>query len=437
MYGQNTDVLRESLRELLTFHRIQHRIGGAGPRHVPATTTAEERRLIGEQIARYRHSVLTWCHQGLYAANPHIDHQKLTRRTRGPAEDLRHRIHAALAADHAGLPTLTELTTTQPFRLVELWRQASRACALGEHDFTAGAGHGRLSKAQALTLVHDIAEVTEALTALDRRYDGVPGWQHLTNKTRLARAAQACATYSRYSDPSYSIDHHGWDAPAQLIEGPGLPGLAGVVQAQHNLLVHLGTIPNAHSLRVILDSQRCLSHEAATRLTDRDPDRAARWAHRGQVYGSLVRQTRDIGGNLGTGGLAAGQGSIAAARMRKLPHDALNDPTQARQLERISACIDQRVADALRYGITKRLYLQRANVLGLQDRDGTLEHVIRKRFIPMTGPLKATLIDLARNQLRPEPVRRDLPRPGAAESRIDFQAALHHRRGDTRPSQTL
>ena len=78
MYGQNTGVLRESLRELLTFHRIQHRIGGAGAPSVRATTTAEERRLIGEQIARYRHSVLTWCHQGLYAANPHIDHEKLT-----------------------------------------------------------------------------------------------------------------------------------------------------------------------------------------------------------------------------------------------------------------------------------------------------------------------------------------------------------------------
>ena len=411
MYGQNTDVLRESLRELLTFHRIQHRIGGAGAPSVRATTTAEERLLIGEQIARYRHSVLTWCHQGLYAANPHIDHEKLTRPTRGPTDDLRH-------------------------RLVQIWRQAARACAHGEHDFAAGVGHGRLSKAQALTLVHDVAEVTEALLVLDRRHDGIPGWQHLQSPTRLVRAAEACATYSRYSDPSYSVDHHGWDPPAQLIDPPGLPGIAGVVQAQHNLLVNLRTIPNAHSLRVVLDSQRLLSHETATRLTGADPAPAARWAQRAQVYARLVQQTRDIGGNLGTGGLAAGQGSIAAARMQKLPHDALLDPTQTRQLERISAGIDERVADALHYGITQRLYLQRANVLGLQDRDGTLEHVIRKRFIPMTGPLKATLIDLARNQLRPEPARH-VSRPGAAESRIDFQAALHHRRGDTRPSQTL
>ena len=223
MYGQNAGVLRESLRELLTFHRIQHRIGGAGPRHVPATTTAEERELIGAQIARYRHSVLTWCHQGLYAANPHIDPKTLTRRTRGPVDELHHRLGIALGSDHAGLPTLEELTTTRPFRLVELWRHAARACALGEHDFTAGAGYGKLSKAQALTLVHDVAEVTEALLALDRRYDGIPGWQHLTNPTRLARAAEACATYSRYSDPSYSIDHLGWAPPPSSPTGQRCP----------------------------------------------------------------------------------------------------------------------------------------------------------------------------------------------------------------------
>lgn len=436
MYGPNTDVLRESLRELLTYHRIQHRIGGAGAPSVRAATTAEERRLIGEQLARYRHSVLTWCHQGLFAANPHFDREKLTRRTRGPAEELRDRVHSALAGDHAGLPTLEELTATQPFRLVELWRHAARACALGEHDFTAGAGYGRLSKAQALTLVHDVAEVTEALLALDRRYDGVPGWQHLKNPTRLARAAEACATYSRYSDPTYSIDHLGWDPPVQLIDGPALPGLAGVLQAQHNLRIHLRTIPNAHSLRVVLDSQRLLSHETATRLTGSDPPRAARWAQREMIYARLVQQTRDIGGNVGTGGLAAGQGSISASRIQQLPHDALTDAAQTRQLERISTDIDERVAHALRYGITERLYFQRANVLGLQNRDGTLEHVIRKRFIPMTGPLKAALIDLASSLRRPQPPR-SVPRPGAAESRIDFQAALHHRRGDTRPSQTL
>jgi hypothetical protein len=40
--------------------------------------------------------------------------------------------------------------------------------------------------------------------------------------------------------------------------------LTGVLQAQHNLLVHLGEFPDARSLRLVLDSQRILSRNAAT-----------------------------------------------------------------------------------------------------------------------------------------------------------------------------
>ena len=73
MYGENTRLLRDSLRELLTQHRIQQRIGGAGIHTVPETTTVTERQEIGEQIARYRHAVLVWCHQAMQAANPQIN----------------------------------------------------------------------------------------------------------------------------------------------------------------------------------------------------------------------------------------------------------------------------------------------------------------------------------------------------------------------------
>jgi len=57
MYGENTRLLRDSLRELLTQHRIQQRIGGAGLHTVPETTSVTERREIGGQIGRYRHAV--------------------------------------------------------------------------------------------------------------------------------------------------------------------------------------------------------------------------------------------------------------------------------------------------------------------------------------------------------------------------------------------
>ena len=426
MYGENTSLLRQSLRELLTQHRIQHRIGAAGPVTGPATTTPEERRQIGALIARYRHSVLTRCHQGMYAARPHIDLDGLTKRTRGPAEELRHRLGISLSGDTAGLPTLHELTTEQPFPMVELWRHAARACALGEHDFGAGLGHGRLPKAQTLTLIHDTAEITRALLALDRRYVNIPGWRPIKDAGYLTRAAEVCAAYFRRSDLDYSIDHHGWKPPAQLIDGPGLPGITGVLQAQHNLLLHLATLPDAHSLRVIIDSQRLVSLHTARRLTDADPEAAAPWEHRTEVYGRLVRQTRDLAGMIGNGGLAAGQGAIAASRAQHLHQDAIADPAHAARLERLSAGIDQRVSHALRHGITNSLYLQRINVPGLDERDGTLVHVTRQRCIPVTGRLRDELLRIARDELRPVPTQRQSPE-SAAQNRLDFRAAIDHR----------
>ena len=89
MYGDNTRPLRDSLRELLTQHRIQQRIGGAGLHTVPETTTVTERQEIGEQIARYRHAVLLWCHQAMQAANPRINLTGTSARTRRTNESRR------------------------------------------------------------------------------------------------------------------------------------------------------------------------------------------------------------------------------------------------------------------------------------------------------------------------------------------------------------
>ena len=171
MYGENSGLLRDALRELLTQHRIQQRIGGAGLHTVPETTTVEERKEIGKQIGRYRHAVLVWCHQAMRAANPRINLEGTSGRTRGPAEELRYRLEATItrlrddAADTGGAGHRTSVPARRA-----AGEQAARACALGEHDFDAGVGYGRLSEAQCLTVVHDAAEVTRALVGLDRRY---------------------------------------------------------------------------------------------------------------------------------------------------------------------------------------------------------------------------------------------------------------------------
>lgn len=109
---------------------------------------------IGEEIARYCHAVLVWCHQAMQAANPRINLTGTSARTGGPAEELRYRLDAAVNAGPARLPTTEELVSDQRFELGDLWRQAARACALGEHDFDAGVGYGRLSEAECMTVIH-------------------------------------------------------------------------------------------------------------------------------------------------------------------------------------------------------------------------------------------------------------------------------------------
>jgi len=426
MYGDNTRPLRDSLRELLTQHRIQQRIGGAGLHTVPETTTVTERQEIGEQIARYRHAVLTWCHQAMQAANPRINLTGTSARTRGPAEELRYRLDAAIDAAPATLPTMEELVTGQRFEMVDLWRQAARACALGEHDFDAGVGYGRLAEAECMTVIHDAAEIARALVGLDRRYSNIPGWKQLKDPGRLGRAAEVCAAYSGYGNPDYSVDRRGWKPPTRPIDGPALPGITGVLQAQHNLLLHLIKFPDAQSLRVVMDSQRIVSLEAARRLSDSNPELAARWERRAETYGRLVHQTRDVGGLYGKGGLAAGQGSVAAARMQKLPDDGLSDTGQLRRLERISAGIDERVCTAVELGIKERLYFQRVTVPAIENDDGDLVRGPRREWLPITGPVQTELLAILRNDLRPTPVQRKPPR-GATQSRIDFEAAIEHR----------
>lgn len=426
MYGQTSGMLREALGELLRQHRIQHRIGGAGLHTVPETTTPDERKLIGEQIARYRYAVLVWSHQAMRAANPRINLGGSTGRTRGPAEELRYRLEATLGAIEVDLPTMDELVTEQPFALVDTWRRAARACVLGEHDFANGVGYGRLSEAQCLTVIKDAADVVRAVVGLDRRYANIPGWQALKGPGRLGRAAESCVTWAGCGEPDYTVDLRGWRPEPTLIEGPGLPGITGVLQAQHNLLIHLGTFPTAPNLRVVLDSQRIVSRETARRLHTVDPTVAVRWERRAETYGRLVHETRDLGGMVGNGGPAAGQGSVAAVRTEKLDRGGLSDAPQVRRLERVSAGIDDRICSVIEQGVAQRLYFQRINVPGLDDHNGELVRVTRQEFVSITSPVQIELLAIVRSDLRPTPIQRKAPK-GAAQSRLDFEAALHHR----------
>ncbi len=248
-YGENGHQLRSELTTLLRQHRIQQRLGGPGIHTVPESTTAEQRELLGEQIQRYRYATLAWCLHAVVAANPRINLERTTERSRGPAEELRYRLARSIKASNAGLPPLHELTTPQEFPMVESWRQVARAAVLGEHDFGGLMDHGRLTPAQSRTVLKDAAEVARALVVLDKRYENIPGWIPIRERGRLDRAAQVCGVFAGYDEPDYSVDHKGWRPPPATIDGGPLPGIGGVLQAEHNMLVHLSSFPNALNLR--------------------------------------------------------------------------------------------------------------------------------------------------------------------------------------------
>ena len=427
MYGDNGGLLRTELATLLRQHRIQQRLGGPGTHTVPESTSAEERKALGEQIGRYRHAVLIWCLQAVRAANPRINLEGTTGRSRGPAEELRYRLTAAIEASTAGLPSLEALTKEQEFRTIESWRQAARAAALGEHDFDAGLGYGRLSDAECMTVLKDAAEITRGLVALDRRYAGIPGWEKLKDQGRLGRAAEVCAAFAGHDDPDYTVDHLGWRPSPTTVDGPAMPGMPGVLQAEHNLLIHLTKLPTSRNLRLVLDSQRVLSHEASLRVRNFAPELADKWQARSETYTVLVRESRDLGGHLGTGGLAASEGANALGRLQRLPRATVDVSKPLRHLDRLFARVDDRVSDIIEHGANERLYFVRVKLPRVVDQSEGLIKPVRERYVPITSAVQSDLLAIVHTQLRPPPTPRPAPPVGAAQSRADLHEAVVHR----------
>lgn len=294
MYGQNSGALRAELSTLLRQHRIQQRIGGAGMHTVPVTTTPAEREEIGRLIQRYRYGLLTWCRQALDAAG--ASRTDARGGPGAPEVDLRRRLIRSMEVSMAGPPSMEDLTTPQEFPLEDAWRLAARAGVLGEHDFAGELAHGRLDVDQRLTVIKDAAEIIRGLLVLDRRYSNIPGWDALSGAVRLQRAAEACA-FIEAAD--YTVDRRGWRPPARTIDGPPRAGIAGVIQAEHNVLIHLNRFPSALNYRRLLDSQRELSSLLANRVASTAPELTVSWGQRASTYADLHREARNLGGRVG------------------------------------------------------------------------------------------------------------------------------------------
>ena len=429
MYGMNARQLREELTTLLRQHRIQQRLGGPGSHFVPVTTTAEQREELGQLIQRYRHAALAWCRHAVVAADlrPGLGSSP----SRGSAEELRFRLTRSLNTSKVGMPSLDELSKPQDFAMVETWRQVARAAAFGEHDFPGLMDHGRLSHAERLAVLMDAAEVTRALVVLDKRYDNIPGWVPIRERARLDRAARVCGVHAGQVEPDYAVDEKGWQPRSATIDGGPLPGIGGVLQAEHNMLVHLVQFPNALNLRRVIDGQRILSHEAARRAPNVAPELIEKWLEREQTYKRLIDETRNVGGLVGYGGLAAAEAANAVGRLRRIHVDEITRAEPLHDLDKLFTRIDARVAAIVEHGVAERLYFVSAKVPRVVDGTGQLVSPARERYVPIHSPVQTDLLAIARRQLRPPPVAMAAP-PGAHESRAELRESIDHRPQRTR-----
>ena len=274
------------------------------------------------------------------------------------------------------------------------------------------------------------------MVALDRRYEGIPDWERLKEQGRLGRAAEVCAASSGYGEPNYTVDLRGWRPPPKLTRDPGLPGLDGILQGEHNLLVTLKNFPNAHSMRVVLESQLIVSREIASRARDVDPELAEKWQQRTDTYTLVIHETRDVRGLLGNGGAAAGQAAMVASRTQSLDLDHPIDGTPLRQLDRLFTQIDARLAEVIERGTSHHLYLLRVKLPRLSHQSEGLIQPARARYTPIDARVQNTLISVVRSRLRPRPEPLRAPED-AARSRSVFEAALNHRPGDSGPALSI
>lgn len=414
MYGENTARLRAELATLMQVTRTDRNL-----QDLPDGSI--------ELISSFRTSITVWCQQAVRASNPHAELGGTTPRTRGPAEELRFRLVQARSAYTAPLPQLEHLATPHPNHVVDMWRRAARAAVLGEQDFSSGLAYGNLTDDQAMAILKDAAEVTRALTGIDRHYATTdPSWEPIEDADLLGRAAVVCAAHAGYNKPDYSVDLRGWRPPAQLVEGPALPGLGGVLQAENNLLVHLRHQPDAYSLRLIFDSQRIVSHSAIQFCFQVAScgKFAEKWTQRAETYERLVDQSRNLRGLVGTGNAAA-ESALAAARIRSAKPNTTATPRVLRDLDAFFGHIDRRIATIIRAGAADRSYLMRVGIPRVDLKTPGPIKEQRTRHVPLDLPRRSQLLTTVDKRL-PTPATH-VPALPTPSGRAEFLGTIPNR----------
>ena len=400
-YGKVSARLRETMIWLLERRRIIQQLGGPGSYRIPVTSTEADRAVMGTQIQAHRDAVFTYCLHSIRTLTPTA---KLSekQRHREPAVDLRYRAErtdAALRRQPVELSTL--LAEPPAYELVGQWQEAARLAVQGEREIGILA-HTALTLQQRDTILKDTADLLRGLVALDIRYQNVPGWQNLPDRGRLLDSAEGLATHLNTVHGDPSVDAIGWRPQPRLIEGPALPGMAGVLQAQHNVLADLSRIPTALHLRHVLIGQADLSHQAARLAGAFGSDSAEGFNERADTYKAMVEASRTFGGVLGAGHHAAGESRAAARRMAGVRAAAGQQVgEQLDELAHLSSRVDVKVAAAIEHGFAERLYFTSITLPTIgRVGPGGIARAARK-YVPVDNDRPAELLDLARTRLRP------------------------------------
>lgn len=423
MYGENGALMRTELAALLRQHRVMHRL---------ATDSPAERAEAGRQILRFRQTIVVWCAQAVGVARPltfanvppkPADPFRATSDHGSAVRELARALDFARDESSTKAATSAEFTAESPNELVDHWRLAARAAALAEHD-TAPDQTVHLTAAQGRAITGDVAAISQALVVLDRRYRNMPEWETLAGCDRLGWAALATALDVSLGQPDFSVDKTGWRPRTKPIRGPAKPGVLGVLQAEHNLLVRLKSFPNAMNLRLIVDSQRLLSSELVPYAQRVDPGLAEQWQARAATYSRIQRELRNVGGRLGNGAAATVEAANAVSRMKAVPSATVIEPRMLGGLQTLFRRLDSRITDVLEVGVERGAFVQRVTVPRLMSSDGRLVHPVRERFVPVARAVDLEVIRTAREHLRPS-VEPAFASPGP--SRVDLHAALIHR----------
>jgi len=423
MYGENGAEMRTELAALLRQHRVMHRL---------AADSATERAGVGRQILRFRQTIVVWCAQAVGVARPltfanvppkPADPFRATSDHGAAVHELSRALHFAREESSTKPASSIEFTTPSPNEVVEHWRLAARAAALAEHD-TSPDQSIHLTADQGRAITGDVAAISQALVVLDRRYRNTPEWESIAGRDRLGWAALATALDVSLGQPDFSVDQTGWRPRTKPIRGPAKPGVLGVLQAEHNLLVRLRSFPNAMNLRLIVDSQRLLSSELVPYAERVDPELADQWRARAATYSRIQRELRNVGGRLGNGAAATVEAANAVSRIKAVPSATVIEPRMLGGFQTLFRRLDSRITDVLEAGVERGAFVQRVTVPRLVSGEGRLVHPVRERFVPVVRADDLDVIRTARERLCP-PVERTIASPGP--SRVDLHAALVHR----------